>query len=214
MRNRVWSLTCLVPFLIACPADGSGTAGDATPDVPADAPQLPRIGLEVVLPDALSAFAWYGLGPHECYPDRCTSGRLDVFHSTVADEYVPYVTPQHHGVKMDCRWATLTDLRGAGLFVGGCPTIHVTASPYTQEMLESARHLHELTTSGTTVLQLDHAMNGVGNGTLAPATLPAYRVPLAPATFTVRLAPAALEILPAAQQARRVPAAVTTMVEV
>ncbi len=36
MRNRVWSLTCLVPFLIACPADGSGTAGDATPDVPAE----------------------------------------------------------------------------------------------------------------------------------------------------------------------------------
>jgi beta-galactosidase/beta-glucuronidase len=188
---------------------GSGDvllATTVTPDVPKDAPQLPRIGLELVLPEAYAAFSWYGLGPHECYPDRCTSGRLGVFHSTVAAEYVPYVTPQHHGTKMDCRWATLTDLRGVGLFVGGSPTIHVTASPYTQAMLESARHLHELAPSGTTVLQLDHKTNGVGNGTLAPATLDAYRVPLEPATFTVRLAPAMLEALPAPIQATRVPA--------
>ena len=166
---------------------------------------LPRIGLELVLPAACENYAWYGLGPHECYPDRRQSGRLGVYRSTVRNEYVNYVTPQHHGEKLDVRWAALTDLQGRGLFIGGQPTIHVNASHYTQAMLEEAKHIHELVAADATILQLDHAINGVGNGTLAPATLPPYRIPMTEATFTVRLAPANLESLPAALQARRAP---------
>ena len=102
-------------------------------------------------------------------------------------------------------FATSCDLQGRGLFIGGEPTIHVNASHYTQAMLEAAKHIHELVAADATILQLDHAINGVGNGTLAPATLPPYRIPVTEATFTVRLAPANLEALPAALQARRVP---------
>lgn len=180
-----------------------------TPEEAMDWPTLPRIGLELLLPDAYEQYSWFGLGPHECYPDRRHSGRLGVYHSTVTDEFVNYVTPQHHGEKLDARWATLTDLRGNGLFVGGHPTIHVNASHYTQAMLEHARHMHDLKPMEATILQLDHAINGVGNGTLAPVTLPAYRIPVAPVTFTVRLAPAHLEILPASLQAHRQPEEVT-----
>jgi beta-galactosidase/beta-glucuronidase len=186
---------------------GSGDltiATTVTPDRPTAAwPALPRIGLEMQLPEAFERFAWYGLGPHECYPDRRASGRLAVHGGTVAQQYVAYVTPQHHGEKLDARWATLTDLRGRGLFVGGCPTIHVNASRYTQEALERAQHLHELEPATATVLQLDHAINGLGNGRLPPETRPAFRIPVAPASFTVRLAPARLEELPATEQARQ-----------
>lgn len=181
-----------------------------TPEEAQVCPTLPRIGLELVLPAEFEQYNWFGLGPHECYPDRRHSGRLDVYQSTVTEEFVSYVTPQHHGEKLDARWTTLTDLRGNGLFVGGQPTIHVNASHYTQAMLEQARHMHDLQPVEATILQLDHAINGVGNGTLAPATLPAYRIPAAPVTFTVRLAPAHLESLPAPLQARRHPEEVTT----
>jgi len=187
---------------------GSGDillATTVTPDVPEGFPTLPRLGLELVLPDANEQFSWYGLGPHECYPDRCESGRLDIYRSTVTEEFVSYVTPQFHGVKLNSRWATLTNLRGQGLFICGAPLIHVSASHYTQANLEQAKHMHELTPTATTIVQLDHALNGVGNGSLGPATLAHYRIPLAPTTFSVRLAPASLERLPAILQARRAP---------
>lgn len=39
-------------------------------------PSLPRVGLHALLPHSFECVRWYGLGPHECYPDRKTSGKL------------------------------------------------------------------------------------------------------------------------------------------
>ena len=171
---------------------GSGDLGIETTLTPRDIPDLPvlpRIGLEMILPCAFARYAWFGLGPHECYSDRRTSGRLDVYESTVAGEFVNYVTPQEHGNKLDVRWATLTDLRGRGLFMAGQPIINVSAHHYRVEDLAAARHMHELTPRAETVVHLDYAQSGVGNGSLWPPTLPPYQLPPAPVTFTVRLRP-------------------------
>jgi hypothetical protein len=32
-----------------------------------------------------------------------------VWSSSVAEQFVPYMTPQHHGTHIDTRWLTLTD---------------------------------------------------------------------------------------------------------
>jgi len=169
---------------------GTGDVIIKTSFVPVgDLPPLPRVGLQMVLPSAFERFTWYGLGPHECYPDRCTSGRLGLYDSTVTDEFVHYITPQENGNKMDARWATFTDLRGRGLFVAGLPALNVSAHHYTTENLTAARHWHELTAIPEIVLNLDYQQAGVGNGTLAPETLPEYQIPAEPMSFTVRLAP-------------------------
>jgi hypothetical protein len=39
-------------------------------------PSLPRVGLRCRVPSDLSEAAWYGMGPHECYPDRMASAQL------------------------------------------------------------------------------------------------------------------------------------------
>ncbi|MHB9106182.1 MAG: beta-galactosidase, LacZ type [Armatimonadota bacterium] len=169
---------------------GTGEVTVETSFVPVgDLPPLPRVGLQLMLPAAFERFTWYGLGPHECYPDRRSSGRLGLYDSTVTDEFVHYVTPQENGNKMDVRWATFTDLRGRGLFVAGAPTLNVSAHHYTTEHLAAARHWHELTPIPEIVLNLDYRQAGVGNGTLAPETLPEYQIPPEPMSFTVRLAP-------------------------
>jgi len=160
-----------------------------TPGGRTDLPPLPRIGLQLRMPDTFERFDWYGLGPHECYSDRRTSGRLGIYQSTVTDEFVNYVTPQEHGNKLDVRWATFTDLRSRGLFVAGCPTLNVSAHHYRTEDLEQAKHMHELTPRAETVVNLDYRQSGVGNGSLAPATLPPYLIQPEPVTFTIRLAP-------------------------
>jgi len=169
---------------------GSGEVVIETSMTPVgDLPPLPRVGLQMVLPPAFERFTWYGLGPHECYSDRRSSGRLGVYDSTVTDEFVHYVTPQENGNKMDVRWATFTDLRGRGLFVAGLPALNVSAHHCRTAELTAARHWHELTPIPEIVLNLDYKQAGVGNGTLAPETLPEYQIPAEPMTFAVRLAP-------------------------
>lgn len=54
---------------------------DATSALPAPLvagllPSLPRVGLHALVPNNLNTVTWYGLGPHECYPDRKASARL------------------------------------------------------------------------------------------------------------------------------------------
>jgi beta-galactosidase len=54
---------------------------DATEALPAQLPlglkpSLPRVGLHALLPHTIESVTWYGLGPHECYPDRKASGLL------------------------------------------------------------------------------------------------------------------------------------------
>jgi beta-galactosidase len=39
-------------------------------------PSLPRVGLRCRVPSELRQAAWYGMGPHECYPDRMASAQL------------------------------------------------------------------------------------------------------------------------------------------
>ena len=159
-------------------------------------PVLGRVGLELVLPGAMANFAWLGLGPHECYSDRRSSGRLGLYRGTVQAEFVDYVVPQENGNKMDCRWATLSDLRGRGLRVAGQPTINVSAQHYRVEEIDAARHQNELPDYGPggetppiTVLHLDHRAAGVGNQNLGPATLEKYQIKPEPMTFAVQLMP-------------------------
>jgi beta-galactosidase/beta-glucuronidase len=150
-------------------------------------PPLPRVGLELHMPEGFEQFAWYGLGPHECYWDRKTSGRVGVYRGTVTDQYIPYIMPQEHGNKADCRWAAVTDIRGVGLLAVGMPTINVNAQHFTPGDLTEAVHTYDLTPRSDTVLLLDHAHNGLGSNSCGPRELEKYRLHAAPMQFSVRL---------------------------
>src|SRR3712207_7609754 len=49
---------------------------------------LPRVGLTLQLNPELEDLAWYGRGPWDTYSDRKVSGLIDVYRSTVTDQYV------------------------------------------------------------------------------------------------------------------------------
>jgi len=88
-----------------------------------DIPEIPRMGMQMQLPESFSNLKWYGRGPHENYADRKTSAFVNLYESTVADQYVPYIRPQENGYKTDTRWLTLTDDNGYGLLIQGMPVI-------------------------------------------------------------------------------------------
>jgi len=181
------------PFRCACTYSiyGSGDVVIETAIEPLleKLPPLPRFGLELHLPEGFEHFAWYGLGPHECYVDRKESGRVGLWHGTVTDQHVPYIMPQENGNKADCRWASVTTLRGTGLLVIGMPLINVNAQHHTPEDLTKALHEPELTARPETILHLDHAHNGLGSNSCGPRELEQYRLMPVPMAFAVRLRP-------------------------
>ena len=86
-------------------------------------PEIPRMGMQMQLPEEFMNLKWYGRGPHENYSDRKTSADVGLYESSVDDQYVPYIRPQENGYKTDTRWLTLTDENGTGLLVSGSPLI-------------------------------------------------------------------------------------------
>lgn len=57
---------------------------------------LPRVGLHVSLPQSLSEFEWFGRGPHECYPDRCSGAMVGQHSATIDELFTPYLHVHAH----------------------------------------------------------------------------------------------------------------------
>ncbi len=152
-------------------------------------PPLPRLGVQICLPSSFDRFAWYGLGPHESYPDRRESVRLGVYSGSVSEQFEPYIHPQENGNKSDVRWAALTNALGTGLFAAGQPLINVSVQHYTPEDLTEARHTFDLVPRPETILHLDYAQSGLGSQSCGPGPLPQYLLQPSETRFSVRLTP-------------------------
>ncbi len=153
-------------------------AGDATlsfaedvriPDYFAD---LPRIGIRFDIATSDETLQWYGDGPHECYPDRQRGARLGLHSSTAAEQYVPYVMPQEHGLHTNTRWVSL----GHSLRIGASQPFMFSALHHTPEQLTAALHDVELVQNPATTVHIDHRHRGLGTASCGPDTLDKYLV--------------------------------------
>jgi beta-galactosidase len=152
-----------------------------------DITDLPRVGVNLVLRSALEQLAWYGRGPWENYSDRKASTQVGIYHSTVTQEYVPYIMPQEHGHKTDVRWLQLTDDQGRGLQVHGEPIFEFSTSHFMDEALYAARHTIDLQPKPEVILHVDGAHRGLGTASCGPDTLERYRLLDHEYRFTFRL---------------------------
>lgn len=133
--------------------------------LPGGLPDIPEVGLLVRLYGNCSELDYYGLGPTENYCDRREGARLARHHSTVADEFVPYLKPQECGNHGAVRSFKVYDpATGCGLEVVGLEGEYpdVSALPYSPEELENAAHACELPRSLSTVVKLSSRQMGVG----------------------------------------------------
>lgn len=141
-------------------------------------PEVPRLGVSLVLPPELEQLAWFGLGPWENYSDRKRSALVGQYAGTVTRQYVPYIVPQEHGNKCDVRWIELHDGHGAGLrFASVGRRFEASASHFTAADLYAAKHTTDLEPRPEVHLNLDYAQRGLGTASCGPDTLPQYRIP-------------------------------------
>jgi beta-galactosidase len=106
-------------------------------------PEIPRMGMQMQLPEEFANLKWFGRGPQENYCDRKTAAYVGVYESTVADQYVPYIRPQENGYKTDTRWLTLTDDTGNGILFTGDPMICFAALNNIHDDFESPGKLSQ-----------------------------------------------------------------------
>jgi beta-galactosidase len=160
-----------------------------TIDADASLPPLPRIGLTMHLPGGFEQFRWYGRGPEENYIDRKAGAAVGLYHSTVDEQYVPYIMPQEHGNKTDVRWLTLTHNTGIGLLVAGEAPLEASVSHFSADDLATANHTHELVRRDEVVLNVDMQQCGLGGASCGPGVLPQYLIQPGTFAFCVRLRP-------------------------
>ena len=73
----------------------------ALPGIAAALASLPRVGVRLGVPRAMRHVSWFGLGPHECYPDRKASALLGVFARQGGTLDKSYIRPSARWLVVD-----------------------------------------------------------------------------------------------------------------
>jgi beta-galactosidase len=168
-------------------------------------PELPRFGMQLVVPGGFETVTWYGRGPHESYWDRKAGARVGVWSGSVDDQFVDYSEPQENGNKTDVRWVSLTNDEGAGLLVVGAPLIAFSAHHYTTDDLENAKYSYQMEYREDITFNIDMQQTGVGgDDSWGARTHDEYTLRPEPLSYSYRIRPLAPSKPPAMELARGV----------
>jgi beta-galactosidase len=147
---------------------------------------LPKIGLRLVLDDAIEEVSWFGRGPGEAYRDTHRATRVGRFSAPVGLLATPYVRPQENGNRMHARRLSLFGRAGQILGVTGYPHFDFTVRRWSPELLTAARHRPDLVPDGRSYVHLDVAHHGIGSGSCGPRVLPGHTLMAHAVAYTLR----------------------------
>lgn len=138
-------------------------------------PDLPRIGIALVLDSSLNQVQWLGRGPHENYPDRKSSAFVGLWESPLSEMMVPYPRPQENGARGDVSRLIITNKQGTGVRI---ETLNMpfsfNASNYTPADIAATTHNALLQPRREVVLNIDAFVMGLGNSSCGPGVLKRY----------------------------------------
>ena len=160
-------------------------------------PPLPCLGITLKLPKELQNIEYLGRGPWDNYPDRHAAALVDIYKSTVSEQYFHYPRPQDSGNHDDVQWLKITDDKGHGWLIeaeasprGGMEGgFSFSALPYSVQQLYNATHDYELKEEDCVWLNLDCAVMGLGNSSCGPGVLTKYAIPQRPHILRLRFTP-------------------------
>ncbi len=171
----------------------------------AQAPMLPRFGMQLAMPGEYSNVEVFGLGPHENYVDRYSSSMVGHYVQRVEDQYhYGYVRPQESGTKTGLKWMRILDDNGAGFEIASDVKFSASALPFSwREMdvrvlgnlqahsLELKPLAHEDDRSrGRTWVNFDLMQMGLGGvNSWGAQPLPEHRLTARPYQFNFILKP-------------------------
>ena len=131
-------------------------------------PEMPRLGMRMVLKGSYDQMEWMGRGPQENYADRYTGALMGRYQATVWEQYHPYVRAQETANHTDVRWFTLRNGEARGIRVTGCEPLSVSAWNFPQQDIDyrpsqvERRHGGSIERKDMVWLNIDHRQMGVG----------------------------------------------------
>jgi beta-galactosidase len=134
-------------------------------------PEIPRLGIRMILKKEFDNMVWLGRGPHENYADRKTSALIGLYKATVWEQYHPYVRAQETANKCDVRWFTLTNAKHKGLKITGEQPLSISAWNFKQEALSyrpfdvERKHGGSIEKQNLVWVNIDYKQMGVGGDT-------------------------------------------------
>ena len=148
-------------------------------------PQLPRFGIRLFLRGEYENLKFYGLGPHESYRDKCRSCSHGLYDTTVEEQHEDYICPQENGSHTDCDYLMLEKENQTVTAVSSRP-FSFNVSYYSQEELTRKAHNFELEKSGSTIVCMDYAQNGIGSNSCGPELRKEYQFTEETFTFDMK----------------------------
>lgn len=147
-------------------------------------PEMPRFGMRMILNGEYDRMTWLGRGPHENYWDRKSAADIDLYESTVWEQYHPYVRAQETANKTDVRWVALQNASGEGLLIRSTQEpLQVSAWNFPIEDLyyvpSMTKHIHggSIEKKDMVWLNIDNRQMGVGgDNTWGAQTHPEYTI--------------------------------------
>ena len=122
---------------------------------------IPRVGMRMQMPKQYGNMTFFGRGPFENYQDRKAAAFIDLYESTVKDQYVPYVRPQENGYKVDVRWSAFSNDDHEGLLVVAKNTLQGLGISALHMPNEDFDTTAGIAYSGTDVLEDDYKTDGI-----------------------------------------------------
>lgn len=144
-------------------------------------PNIPRMGMYLLLPTEFKEMSWYGKGPEESYWDRKTGQKTGIYSFPIETQFHRYSRPQETGNKTEVRWMevstgemSLKVLAGDQLLSASVWPFDITEINLDKEVVvESAsglvpvtrRHGADIETGQIVRWNIDHLQMGVGGDT-------------------------------------------------
>ncbi|MDD6102951.1 MAG: glycoside hydrolase family 2 TIM barrel-domain containing protein [Clostridiales bacterium] len=136
---------------------------------------LPRFGMRYKLDENFEDVVYYGYGPMESYIDKHQSSYVDLFSTTVTDNYEPYIRPQENSSHYGTSYVKISDEKYS-MIINCDDEFSFNVSHYTQENITSTEHRHKLNPNALTELNIDYFMSGVGSNACGPQTKDEYKL--------------------------------------
>ena len=155
-------------------------------------PDIPKVGMQMGINRSDDQITWYGRGPMENYVDRRYGFDAGIYSLPIKEFMEPYAVPQENGNRTDVRWMMLGNQRREGLLVMADSLLSMSAWPYTEENIQTAKHTNHLKDAGYITLNIDLVQMGVGGNDSwsdVAAPLEQYQIPAKPYRYSFYLMP-------------------------
>lgn len=149
---------------------------------------FPKIGLQFQMPLQFNKVKYFGKDT-ENYPDRNSSGKINVYENSARDFFELHEEPQDNGNRSDTRWVAFVNRMGQGLFVTSDEHFNFSIYQYSDKNLSVAERINQMELSDNWTVNIDYKQAPLGTATCGPGAFEKYLINKDRYEYTVRIRP-------------------------